>query len=320
MASYNKEPYVIAALESVRAQTYPNWELIIIDDCSEDDSVRLIERWIEQHGVTCTFIKHERNAGIARNLNEMLAHAEGKYWACLGSDDVWSDPQRLEKEVAFFEEQPEEVGVIYGDTELIDESGASLGKRYLATILKDEKPPEGEIFAKLLKENFVHTLAGLIRMECFRKIAPFDESLAFIDHDTVLRIAEHYRFAFFDEITTQYRIVESSAAQRFVHQPSEAGLRTKLLTFVKHLDKSGLDQELKHHVAFQVVKAAEDLYKMGKFGYGAPLWRALLVQRSVRTGIMFLCSGIRLPYEWFVKVANAYASLRGTMPPQGSAG
>ena len=67
---YNQARFVLETLESVRAQTYKPTELIIVDDCSSDDSVAIIEQWLQENGIHCTFIRHHKNRGICRSLNE----------------------------------------------------------------------------------------------------------------------------------------------------------------------------------------------------------------------------------------------------------
>src|SRR4030088_2033773 len=84
--SYNHCKYVLETLESVKAQTYQPTQLIILDDCSEDDSGAVIERWIQESNVDCTFIRHQKNQGICKSLNNALGVATGKYVSMVASD------------------------------------------------------------------------------------------------------------------------------------------------------------------------------------------------------------------------------------------
>ena len=72
---FNHERFVVECLESIRAQTYPNIQLIIADDCSTDGSVPLIRDWLTQTGTVCTLILHQQNQGVCRTRNETLTHA-----------------------------------------------------------------------------------------------------------------------------------------------------------------------------------------------------------------------------------------------------
>ena len=77
--SYNQSQFVSETLESVKNQTYEATELIIVDDCSPDDSVTTIDRWLNENGIQCTFIRRQKNEGICKALNDALAVATGKY-------------------------------------------------------------------------------------------------------------------------------------------------------------------------------------------------------------------------------------------------
>src|SRR4051812_1024831 len=79
VACYNHARFVIEALESVRIQNYPRIQLIVSDDCSRDDSVAVIRRWLDQHWPDAQFITHAVNRGICATFNEILQQATGKY-------------------------------------------------------------------------------------------------------------------------------------------------------------------------------------------------------------------------------------------------
>src|ERR1035441_9874426 len=96
--SYNQSRFVLETLESVKAQTYKATQLIIVDDCSLDDSVATIDHWLQESGIHCEFIRHKKNQGICKSLNEALAVANGKYISMVASDDVRSEERRVGKE------------------------------------------------------------------------------------------------------------------------------------------------------------------------------------------------------------------------------
>src|SRR6202022_442605 len=87
--SYNHSRYVLETLESVRAQTYKTTQLIIVDDCSTDNSLLIFEHWLRENNLTCTFIRHKENLGICKSLNEALVVSTGKYVSTIASDDLW---------------------------------------------------------------------------------------------------------------------------------------------------------------------------------------------------------------------------------------
>jgi len=100
MPSYNTAHYITASIESILAQTYTDWELIIVDDCSTDNSVEVITSFFEPRIV---LLQNEKNLGAALSRNYALRAAKGKWIAFLDSDDIWL-PEKLEKQIRFMED------------------------------------------------------------------------------------------------------------------------------------------------------------------------------------------------------------------------
>lgn len=100
MPSYNTEKYIENSIKSVLAQTYPYWELIIVDDCSSDNTDTIIERYLSDSRIR--YLKNDRNSGAAISRNYALREATGKWIAFLDSDDTW-EMQKLEKQIEFME-------------------------------------------------------------------------------------------------------------------------------------------------------------------------------------------------------------------------
>lgn len=101
MPSYNTERFIKQTIESVLAQSYPNWELIIVDDCSTDNTDEVVEPFLADQRII--YIKNGKNSGAAVSRNRALREAKGKWIAFLDSDDLWH-PQKLEKQIAFMQE------------------------------------------------------------------------------------------------------------------------------------------------------------------------------------------------------------------------
>lgn len=101
MPSYNTQQYISESIESVLAQTYPHWELIIVDDCSTDDTESAVGKYLQDERIR--FLKNEKNSGAAISRNYALREAKGKWIAFLDSDDTW-EPTKLEKQIAFMEQ------------------------------------------------------------------------------------------------------------------------------------------------------------------------------------------------------------------------
>src|SRR4051812_6669635 len=86
---FNHARFAVECLDSIAAQDHPDVELIIIDDCSTDDSVAVIRDWLDRTGTAATFIVHDVNRGICASRNDALSHATGEHVACISTDDVW---------------------------------------------------------------------------------------------------------------------------------------------------------------------------------------------------------------------------------------
>ena len=99
--SYNSAKFISQTIDSVLAQTYQNWEMIIVDDVSKDNSVEIIEEYIKKD-LRIKLIKLQKNSGAAMARNKALDEAVGKYIAFLDSDDLWL-PNKLEKQLEFMQ-------------------------------------------------------------------------------------------------------------------------------------------------------------------------------------------------------------------------
>ena len=123
MPSYNTGKYIADSIHSVLAQTYENWELIIVDDCSTDDTDGVVQEYLQDTRIR--YLKNEVNSGAAVSRNYALREAKGKWIAFLDSDDLWV-PDKLEKQLAFMQGN----GYVFSYTNYIeiDEGSAPNGK------------------------------------------------------------------------------------------------------------------------------------------------------------------------------------------------
>lgn len=100
MPSYNTAKYIADSINSVIKQTYENWELIIVDDCSNDNTDEIVNSFLRDERIK--YFKNERNSGAAISRNKALREAKGRWIAFLDSDDLWI-PEKLEKQINFME-------------------------------------------------------------------------------------------------------------------------------------------------------------------------------------------------------------------------
>ena len=123
---YNVEKYICETIECVRKQTFENWELLLVEDCSKDNTVAVILEYLDKvQDARVRLIRQEKNNGAARSRNRGLREAGGRYIAYLDADDLWV-PEKLEKELAFMEEK--QAAFAFTGYEFADENGKGLGK------------------------------------------------------------------------------------------------------------------------------------------------------------------------------------------------
>jgi len=216
---FNHARFVVECLETVKVQTFQDFELIIMDDCSTDDSVSIIEDWISRSKTECRFIAHKANVGVCQTLNEAIEVSRGEFICMMATDDKWRE-NRIEAHLAVFTSLPSDVAVVYSDTAQIDEAGNALAE----TFLEGQRPgfalPSGRIFSDLVDRNFVHPLAATIRKSAIVKVGGYDTRLATEDYDMWLRLANQYQFKFIPGLFSDYRIVASSLTRTVFSKPS----------------------------------------------------------------------------------------------------
>lgn len=123
---YNAEKYIVETMESVIRQTYTNWELLLVEDCSADGTVQVIERYMSHVGdERIRLIVQSANGGAARARNRGLAESKGRYIAYLDSDDLW-EPEKLAHELAFMGDR--QAAFAFTGYEFADENGRGTGK------------------------------------------------------------------------------------------------------------------------------------------------------------------------------------------------
>jgi glycosyltransferase involved in cell wall biosynthesis len=249
IGSYNQAKYVEECLESVRRQTYRPVQLIIVDDCSTDDSVRVIRRWMDDHQSDGQLIVHDSNRGVSAVANAALSAAKGKYVALLSADDAWAG-QKLERQVDLLESLPDEVGVAYGGVCNIDEHGRATPR---PSYFHDA---DEDIYRALIRRrNFIVASSTLVRKACFDAVGPYDESLLVEDFDMWLRLAHAYRFAHSPDASTYRR--KHPASFSALRRHSTRWLETVILVDLKQL---GVDPEFDTEIRQRLLRNLRSLY------------------------------------------------------------
>jgi len=123
----NAKKFIEEAIESVLAQTYKDWELLLVDDGSTDTSTKIARGFAKQHPAKVRYLEHKghENRGMSESRNLGIRNANGKYIAFLDADDVWR-PEKLERQVPILESQPS-VAMVYGPNRTINRNLCSTG-------------------------------------------------------------------------------------------------------------------------------------------------------------------------------------------------
>jgi glycosyltransferase involved in cell wall biosynthesis len=194
------------ALASIRAQTYTDYEIIAIDDGSEDDTRAILAL---QPDVIAIF--NETNLGTYGSLNVALSQAQGEFVAILNDDDVWM-PRKLERQVAMMDANPL-IGLVHTDGEFIDGKGDVIPGNPLG--FRFPRFETGDILCGLVFENKIIASAALARTDLLRELGGFNERyFGSGDWEMWFRVAEVADCGFVNEKLTQYRVHGTNASHK----------------------------------------------------------------------------------------------------------
>jgi glycosyltransferase involved in cell wall biosynthesis len=204
---YNHERYVEALVLSVINQSYPNVELIVIDDGSTDSSVEILSE------LSCRFgfkFQHQKNQGVTKTCNRLLGMATGDFMSIVASDDILV-PGRIQKQVEYLRENPN-VGFVYGAVEYIDDSGEEVVERRG----RPQRLEDGNILDQLISRGmFFKPGTLMVPRAVYEQIGVYDESLCVEDYDWVLRVSEKWEVGCLNEPLLKYRL----HSEQFTQEP-----------------------------------------------------------------------------------------------------
>lgn len=207
--NYNQGRFFADALNSYLSQTYKELELIVIDDCSTDNSVEVINRLLNEKNIITNFICNKANQGICKNMNLGIAVGKGSYFSVVASDDYFG-PKRYEKLMNAAKQADDSYKLFYSNCKMVDEEGKILCNDFFSYCRPNLKNINGDIFYELLNGNFIPAIALLIDKKVFCEVGKFDESLRLEDFDMWLRIARRFKVGFVKDDEVYYRQVGNS--------------------------------------------------------------------------------------------------------------
>jgi glycosyltransferase involved in cell wall biosynthesis len=218
--TYNHEVFIGKCVESVLAQTYPNWEMIIIDDNSQDKTVNIVKSYAEKDK-RIKLLSHSHNYGIKRlsdTYNEALETSQGELIAILEGDDVWPKT-KLEKQISVFEDLS--VVLACGRGKYIDENNQIIGEIRSALDFWPEdvlfnRPLGNAVQGIIMKGTFLLPACSImLRKESLLKIGGFwqPDGLAWVDRPTALKLSLLGEFKYVDAILGYWRISKTQVTQ-----------------------------------------------------------------------------------------------------------
>lgn len=251
MPSYNHAPYVAAALRSGLAQTRAPARLLVIDDGSRDGSPQVIEDVLKDCPLPCELIARE-NRGLCATLNEGLARTVGRYFAYLGSDDLWL-PGFLEARVRALGERPRAV-LAYGHAYLIDERGGVFD-----CTLDWARYADGDARAMLLEETYAPMSPTVLHRRAAVERHGWNERARLEDYELYLKLSADGEFAFDPRVLSAWRRHGSNTSRDFVWM-IEARLEAQR-NAAPHLNLS--PAQLERYQRALNFAGAEDLLRLG---------------------------------------------------------
>jgi glycosyltransferase involved in cell wall biosynthesis len=210
MNCFNGDQFLKEAMDSIYSQTFQNWEIIFWDNASTDSSAKIARSYDER----VKYFRAEETTTLGKARVLATKEALGDFLAFLDCDDLWVE-NKLEKQIEVFAASSEDVGLVYGPTEIIFESNKNKNQIYR----KGMELPTGKIFSKLTKENFIVFSSSMVDRKKFYECGGFPENFKnSTDYWIFLKIAQKYHFGVVEGICCKYRIHSNnlSASQNVI--------------------------------------------------------------------------------------------------------
>ncbi len=196
MANFNRAAFIALAIESVQQQTWSDWELLIVDDGSTDESCSIARRFASQDSRIRVYTQENSGQALARNAG--IERTSAPLVCFVDSDDLWTSA-KLERQVAVVGGDST-IDVLYGEEDLIDENGQPIAER---------KMPRhaGSIWRQLLVDNFITFSTTMVRRAALERVGGFDPAIRHADdYDLWLRLSVFANFEYRPELWGYYRV------------------------------------------------------------------------------------------------------------------
>jgi glycosyltransferase involved in cell wall biosynthesis len=261
--SFNAAKYLPAAIESVISQTFDDWQILLVDDGSIDNTAEVVVPFLDRLGSKIKYIQQE-NRGVSAARNTGILASTAEFLALLDADDVWL-PCRLSESLKVLAERPK-AGLSYGLIRNIDPEGR-LGSPWAGNLTNAEGHIAPHIYMRTAE---LPSPTITLRRKCIDEVGKFDESLRVTeDRDLWLRIALRYEVAFVPMVLALYRVSPSSLST----DPKQM-LQAQLKFIHKHYGADGCGLRSRQAALALCYKQQADNLKM-RGRASAALWSSL---------------------------------------------
>jgi glycosyltransferase involved in cell wall biosynthesis len=280
--TYNRAQLLSRSIQSVLNQTYQDFEIIIVDDASTDDTEEVISNLDNEK---IRYLRHEKNKGAAAARNTGIKAARGSYIAFQDSDDEWLF-EKLEKQMKIFETAPPNVGVVYTGYYRIKGNDIT----YVSPLRHTKR--DGDVHEQILRKGGLTCTQSIVVPKYYlEKVGMFDENLPRLqDLELTIRLSKHYHFKFINEplLKVYYTEVSISADQ-------DALVKASMIVLEKHFKEYNKDKRL----------IANYYYRYGNF---------LCMSGDIKKGRNFLYKAVKaFPFDYKPIIKILLSSLGPTV-------
>ncbi|MGI4885371.1 MAG: glycosyltransferase family 2 protein [Janthinobacterium lividum] len=304
--NYNNANYVISTLESIAHQDYDNYELIIVDDYSTDDSLRIIKEWIPTQSLVVNLVAHGKNLGVCAACNSGIRKSSGKYVSLIATDDIMM-PCKTRIQVEALEISSENVCAVFSDMTVINEQNVITEKSYfdLLSISYDFinnvlNRSSTDQLTFLVEKNILPAPAIMYKKEVIIKLGGWDEKIYFEDLDMNLRLIHSgYSFIYLSDKLVKYRMMSNSLTRR----PNPLYWETFLTVIYKYY---GISKELDNSINNKIQNYSHLIFQLS--GKESSIWlkRSLINHLSLKSIIYLICSSLRIRYKYSIFVKTQF--------------
>ena len=201
--TYNSDKYICEAIDSVFNQSYSDYEIIVIDDGSTDNTKTII-----QNKYASIRYHYVENNGVAAARNLGILMAQGEFIAFLDADDKWL-PTKLEKQITCFQND-DKLGMVFTENSFFNDRGVTKGR-----VNKRDSLMQGDIVRNIFLKSYVATPTVMVRKSVFEAVGLFEEELVVAEDDNMwMRIGMKYSIELIDETLAQCRITDGSLSRK----------------------------------------------------------------------------------------------------------